>query len=393
VFFPSGTSLTDDLGQFRISGLEPGTYYLMASTREMWVGDKRETYGYAATYFPGGTRQQAQRITLAAAEDRQNLDFRLTVSRTARVSGQLQSATGASIEGQTVTIAPEYRGTIFIAAGALLQTARTARDGSFAIENVPPGEYLLQSRAGQVPQGTDEVASLQLDVTGADIDALQLLRQRGTTVAGSIVTDEAAAPPFQPSILRASPIASDPDKQLRTSILVTLRDVKADWSFVIPNIAGPYLFRLDGLPADWMIKSVRLDERDITDTPLEVPTGGKQINDLQIMLTRRAGKVTGNVVDERGAARPDATIVLFADDPERWGPGSRFLKMTRPTSDGRFSFSGLPEGAYRVIARDDIVDGQWEDREFLAGVRDAAQRFELPESGTREITLKLSLPR
>ena len=34
--FPSGGATTDDLGNFRIPGLMPGSYYLTASSTETW---------------------------------------------------------------------------------------------------------------------------------------------------------------------------------------------------------------------------------------------------------------------------------------------------------------------------------------------------------------------
>jgi hypothetical protein len=37
-----GNAITDDTGQFRLSGLEPGEYYVQASSRETWEGDPPE---------------------------------------------------------------------------------------------------------------------------------------------------------------------------------------------------------------------------------------------------------------------------------------------------------------------------------------------------------------
>src|SRR5204863_8663830 len=47
---------TDDEGQYRLSGLPPGTYFVMATTQETWTtaaGGRRQGMGYAPTDFPG----------------------------------------------------------------------------------------------------------------------------------------------------------------------------------------------------------------------------------------------------------------------------------------------------------------------------------------------------
>ena len=73
-------------------------------------------------------------------------------------------------------------------------------------------------------------------------------------------------------------------------------------------------------------------------------------------------------------------------------PASRFIRMTRPDKDGRFSVSGLPAGTYRAAARDFIEDGQWYDREFLEAAREGAAKIVLGEGASAAVTLKLPAP-
>jgi hypothetical protein len=49
----------------------------------------------------------------------------------------------------------------------------------------------------------------------------------------------------------------------------------------------------------------------------------------------------------------------------------------------------LPAGTYRAVALEAIEQGQWEDREFLDGLRTGALRVELGEGAAQAITLKL----
>ncbi len=144
-----------------------------------------------------------------------------------------------------------------------------------------------------------------------------------------------------------------------------------------------------GLPDTWMLDSVKIGERDITDTPYDVPTGGLDISDLQIVLTRKVGTVTGSVVSVDGKPTRDATVVLFAEDASLWHAPSRYVRSTRPTADGTFSITGLPGGTYLAVVREFIADGEWESKEFLDAARQDGIRVTLSRGGTESITLKL----
>jgi hypothetical protein len=161
-----------------------------------------------------------------------------------------------------------------------------------------------------------------------------------------------------------------------------------DWSFRFGNINGPYLFRPTGLSDDWMLQSVQLSGRDITDTPLDVPDGGA-ITGVQIILTRHAGIVTGNVMTAAGTAAPDSTVIVFAADSQRWGLGTRFVKSTRPDNAGHFSVGGLPAGRYFAVAKDAVTDGQWDDPEFLRSLAADATTVEVRADAEQAVTLTL----
>ena len=69
-----GFDRTDDLGQFRLYGLAPGDYYVVASYRHMDfrpIGLRAgPSEGYAPTYFPGRrSLAEARRITVRAGQD------------------------------------------------------------------------------------------------------------------------------------------------------------------------------------------------------------------------------------------------------------------------------------------------------------------------------------
>lgn len=370
--YPAGGGTTNDLGQFRIPGVQPGSYYVVASSAETWRTDSKETFGYASTYYPGGPIDLAQLVTLTLSQQRTDLDFSLHAARTARITGRVQNESGQPAGAAGVSLAYSFPGVIMTVG---MRNVRAAADGSFEFKDISSGTY-------SVFGGSDERI---VTMAGADVEDVMLVAKTGSTVSGILVTDEDARPPFQPSGVRVSLLAPT-GKVLPTVRVVGL---EPDWSFKLTSLGGPFLFRLIGLPEGWALGAVRLDGKDITDVPWDVPTGGKQIAGLQIVVTRKSARVSGTVVDDSNNPTSNAAVVVFADDDTLWMPGSRFVRASRPDKDGRFSMAGLPPGTYRAIAMEFIEDGQWEDRAFLEGARDAAVRFVLAESGSQTLTLKL----
>jgi hypothetical protein len=85
----------------------------MASSKESVRGgkDKKEIYSYGFSYYPGVPANRAEAINLAIGQARTDLDLRLSLNRVARVSGRVESPEGAPLEGRTVSLTFEYRGT------------------------------------------------------------------------------------------------------------------------------------------------------------------------------------------------------------------------------------------------------------------------------------------
>jgi hypothetical protein len=375
---------TNDIGQFRISGLEPGTYYVRASTIETWESDDgKETYAYAHTFYPGvAAMDQTRQLTLAVGQELASLDFSLVSTRAARISGVLLNAGGDPIVGQRINLDRITRGV----GGGLFSAGFggntiSGRDGSFEIRNLAPGEYVLYSGNQE-----SEQARLPITVTEGDVQGIVLTPRRASSVSGSVVTDEGTPPDFPAGRMRLSPIAID--EVLPIWGTPSVQAVRPDWTFRINNIDGSFLFRPTGMPDEWMLKAVRAGERDITDIPIDIPRGGSDTA-VRIVISRSAGKVSGQVVAADGAPTADSTIVVFASDSRLWGPGTRFVKAVRPNSEGRFVIGGLPPGAYRAIARDFVVDGQWDDPEFLRSASPHAVSFDLIEGGSITVNLKV----
>ena len=350
-----GPSFTNDLGEFRISGLNPGVYYLKASTSETWPDDdpRKGGYAYAQTFYPNALgMDSAQSITLAIGREATGLDISMRVGRTVRISGTLVNSKGEPIPSQPVNmdrITRTVGGGLFSAGygGAAIAD----KNGAFEFRDIPPGEYNLYSGDSQ-----NEFASITpFMVTDGDITDVVLTPRRQSSLRGTVVSDDGSPLPFAATRLRVVPIPMDAASLLPPWGAPSAQTVVGDWSVRFRNIQGPHLFRATGMPDDWMLRAVRLGNRDITDVPFDVPSGGVETAGLELVLSKKTARVVGDVVSESGAPVPDSTVIVFSSDAQRWGPDSRFMKSARPGSQGHFAVAGLPTGSYLAIARDFVA--------------------------------------
>ena len=416
---PGRVAQTNDLGQFRIYGLPPGEYYVSGTLRgandlmemDLMVVTGASTNagptasapksGYAPTYYPGTPNvAEAQRITLAAGQESPSADFALVAVRLAKVSGIVIGSDGKPLEGSQVSAVPANRDF-----GGLLgqSSARTAKDGSFTLNSVPPGDYTLQARSVQVITSTQgdnvmvfratsiggggdsESGSTPLAVAGEDVSGILLTTSKGGNATGTVVFD--GPRPQSLGSIRITSMAADSDGPMPGFGAANTKD---DGSFELKGLTGLRLIRLGNAPPGWTLKSVKLNGADITDAGTEFKTG-ETTSGLEVELTNKATAVNGSVTASDGKVLKDYTVVIFSETPEHWRlPMTRWVTGTRPDQDGRFKVQNLPAGVYLAVAVDYVPQGEWGDPELLDRLKSKAKRFTLGDGATETLDLKLT---
>lgn len=372
----SGSS-TDDRGEFRIFGVPPGDYVIVAKFEMMDFGT-RDRMRYVPTYFPGTPHASgAQRVTVAVGQEVPGIVIALVRATTATIRGVVRASGDASIAPFTFVTAREIGGAQAYGHWA---PAIAARDGSFTIAGLLPGTYLVEARA----QGGPEFASTEVVVDGSDLAGITLMLSKGTTARGRIRFDTGNPPQgLRPSQVHVMPILMDqPLGEMSGHLPPATRE---DWTFEVQGLKGRGFIRAGAL--DWHMKRVQLEGVDVTDKPLDFST---DIDGLDIELTDRLSTVSGIVSDDRGDVALDATVVAFADDPAKWDRHSRFIMTARTDQHGRFTIEGLPPGRYVAIAVEYLEPGEERDPDLLKTWRQGATSFTLSEGEKHSLNLKLS---
>ena len=388
-----GVANTDDTGQYRLLNLEPGEYVVVAYARETWESDgkPKETLAFVPTYFPSAPNAAgAQRVKVAAGQDASGTDISLIAGRVVRVSGTAVTSLGAPAVGQTVSLGQSMRSPTGFMSMWSMDSAKVAADGTFTLRNVAPGEYTLNVRVPATGDAPAEAAAMNLSVGPADLEGVVLTTSTGGTISGRLLFDGNAAPPQAASQFRivGRPVNREvPPANLGAPTQDNGR-LKPDWSFSLTGVMGANRIGVAGLPQGWAVKSIDVQGRDVTDTPLEFGAGEKY-DDVVVTVTNRFPTLTGTTTDRR-AAPIDAMVIVFADDHSKWVEDSRVVRTARSDKAGTFRMAALPPGDYLVIALEYVLDGDWNDPQFLESLRDQASRVSLREGegGTVALLVK-----
>ena len=391
---------TNDLGEYRIFGLSPGQYYVSATSPQPGLmtgpavddeADQAARSGYAPTFYPGtAVAASAQKLTVGLAQTLSGIDVALVAARTATIRGTAIDSQGRPLPG-IVQIRP-HGGTAGLGApGSLIQP-----DGTFSIPNVYPGEYALLVNGPRGPQGIrppDDppgfaLAYVTVNGEGEDVTGVQLVPVTPVSLTGRVsFDDQDVAQRVKPSDVRVATLAATVgDAGLGIGSGGNLLPVHDDFTFVMKTTPGRMAIRATA--PGWLVRAIRVNGRDVTDTDLEV--GGQGLAGVDIEMTHRRQEVSGRVKDASGAPAASAVVLIFAKDRARWtAPMRRYEERIRADADGRFNVLSLPAGDYYAVAIDhtDTVEGQ--DPDLLERLIGDATSFALAPGGSRVLDLQL----
>jgi protocatechuate 3,4-dioxygenase beta subunit len=362
---------TDDHGRYRLHGLQPGTYYVVASDDP--TATSREVTGAPRSFYPGTpTIGEASTVTVDVGVDADAAHVVFNPARSWRVSGFAMDSEGHPLETPLV-LAGSTRSGVATAP----QVARMA-GYEFAFDHVMPGSYVIHAiQKLELPDRLlQEFGSQFLDVGEYDVENLRVATVKGSTVTGRILT-EGDGPGrdirFGLLVVSADPDFAPPPGQF---LPWTVR-LNPDRSFEVSGLSGPVRFTSTSPPDGWFLQSVEIGGRNAADEPVTFGTPNDWRGQVPVIFSRAGGQVAGRVVNGRNEPVASYVVAAFPVDRNRWYSGSRYLRTARPDPEGRFTIGMLPPGEYWVAAVDALPDGALEDPELLAQLQEFGERVAL----------------
>lgn len=354
----NGNAMTDDLGQFRMFGLNPGDYVVAAEARggtsvapNAPPETEEDRIGFVTTYYPGTPDDAAaQRVRARAGAETPGIEIRM-------VSGRLLHVTGTVMDSQGRT-GGRTNGTLMKRGTGMGATATfgfsTDEQGRFRVRNIPPGTYRLTIRQMQPPPpggraggppDLGEFASMPLTVNG-DVDDLLITTSPGAAIAGTVTFENGPPPPAPnqtPFQMRVIAQFGDPESMAGTPGPPPAT-VTPEMTFTLRGLSGEMLLRSNG--PNVYLKSVTVGGEDVTDTPHEFKNGDR----VAIVLSSRASTLEGTVTDAAGKPASDTSLLLFSDDKASWRGSSIRTKRGATDATGHYRITGLLPGRYLLVA-------------------------------------------
>ncbi len=362
------------------------------------AGPGEPVQGYAPVFYPGTTQLvTARSVRVGIAEEQLGIDFGLQRVALSTVTGQVVVPNGQSPTTVQIRLLQTEGGAL----GLGQQTARPSQNGTFSFRSVVPGQYtvfatanvveprapgstsasaervemlnrelqMMQSgvsnvQANQQPGAQRRLwAQADVFVDGAVPPLVSLTMQEGLPVSGHITFDGTAPQPTGTQRVRVmlNPLGAALQSLGLGNLAAT---VDAGGRFTVNGvIPGRYRVSASGAQG-WSVKSAIANGVDVLDFPFDIAAGESTPN-VTIQFGDRNTDLKGVLTDATGAPSSDYSVVIFPDDQRYWVPFARRMRSTRPATDGRFAFVGLPPGEYRMAAVTDVETGEWLDPEFL----------------------------
>jgi protocatechuate 3,4-dioxygenase beta subunit len=387
----AGMAATNDLGEYRIAGLFPGQYWIVAmpppdfrdyerQEQSATTPDQNDTR-YVTTYYPGTyDALQATSVSVKAG-DEIPVNLTLVPARTYRVRG---TVTGLS-PGQKPAVEMFSRGGDTMRVNA----SEIGPDGQFEIRGVAPGSYLL--KMATVEDWQAATAHQDVNVVAADLDGIKLVPQPTFTLSGHFHIEGASVDVTQYSVnLRAAEVPDDMGFFMSPDFFGSNAPVDRQGNFSWKGLnSGSYIVQVVGGGSQpFFLKSATLGGHDVgAGFTVSGPVT------LEVSVSTKSGTIEGTVTqkDKEGDADhpvSNATVVAVPEEKYRKIP-DRFISGSTD-QHGRFVVRGLAPGSYTLYAWQDVEDTVWRDPDFLKSQDPNGTSVKVEEGSSQKADLKLS---
>jgi Carboxypeptidase regulatory-like domain len=373
----AATASTNDRGEYRMFGLQPGSYIVSASERSAVANELvHETLRYATTFFVNSTKlSEAVPVRLEYGQEIGGIDVLLARVRKVKLRGHVISgATGEAVAG--ATIAMQRVDAHNTASIALPVPATFDRDKRFEIRDVTPGAYVIWAEGGD--GGKTLVGHVPLTVGESDIDTLDVT-MLGERAGSAVLVVDGGVKLEAPVRLRFEP------RNERGRVVEAPGEGEA-FQFSLMGDERYDLF-VTNLPNDYYLSAVRVNGADSMAMGID-GNAASASRPFEVVLDARGGTVSGRVLGSDDSLWSRASVALIPDPP-----GGRVQSYREGGADenGLFLLRGVAPGRYVFIAWLDDPPCDYYDPDGLARCRAAGMSVEVQAGGAQNVELKMKM--
>src|SRR5688572_10076075 len=247
-------------------------------------------------------------------------------------------------------------------------------DGTFEISNVIPGSYNLT--AIQQSQGRVLSGRTRVDVSSSGLDFVGVDLRYGFTISGQFEAEGQASAQFRLNGLRVqlSPTENLPFGQAEA-------EVDDQGKFTLTNVgAMSYRLTVNGLNGGSYLVSGTYGSTEALNGALQINDEGSR---LVLRLGFAPGQVAGTATNQAGQPFGAATTVLVPSARNRMD----LYRTATSDQQGRFTFSNVPPGDYKVLAWEDVPRGAYTDPDFLKNYEDRGRSITIDKGETETVQI------
>lgn len=353
---------TDDRGVYRIFGLPPGPYVVLAGgASSFYSSAKVDPFDTdVPTFAPSSTRDTASEISVRSGEEIVGVDITYRGEQGRTISGVVAAAS----DGFNVTLTLVGDGGVPWSGSSYPEM----NGRSFAFVGVAEGDYDIYAYtySGTREQTMSEVKRIR--VRGADVTGLELTPRPLPSVTGRIVLEETSPPEctektrpsFDEMTVGGWHNETETAKELPQSVWSRGAPVKPDaqGNFVVRNLApGEYYFITRLVTAkNWYVRSIQLAS-PAQKKPVDASRVwtnlkfGDRLSGLAIALAPGGGSFRGELALAEGEQVPARTFVYLAPVERERADNALNYFGTPVTSEGKIVMNNIAPGRYWIFAQ------------------------------------------
>jgi hypothetical protein len=367
------TTRTNDLGQYRLAGLEPGFYLVQAAGRGSGVpwSTRTDSLAYVpAFYLNAATQEEARQVQVVSGGESTGVDISVRTSPTYTLSGVVMDTTGGS--------GPK-RYSVGFARGIGVVTM-ASREASFTFRGLTPGEYTLVAIASE-ESGATRRGYLHVRLVDSDQRVVIVIGQSASLRGQARMEDQQ---PFHFGGLYLSVVPEIEEAPTGGASL------ESDGRFAVRELpAGEYTLQLSGRESEVYLKQVRCEGQDHSARPVTLRVG--ETLECTLLLSREVGEVRGRV-EQEGRPAAGMVVVLIPRERElRRQPRYTMVAQTNP--EGQFEIRGVIPGDYLAFALEPLEDANYFALDFAERNRDAAEPVTVAAQKSHFLRLNVTTPR